>query len=558
MHPAVRFAIALCLVAAGCGVRTPLDLGMDGSVVPNRDAGRDTGSMRCTSPAECNDGLMCNGTESCVGGRCVLGMPPACDDGISCTDDRCSEGLGCTNVPNDDRCGPGQRCTPGVGCTTTICTSDAECSDGLACNGFDVCVMGTCQSFMPPFCDDGIDCTLDACVEPSGFCTSVPDDGRCPPGNRCDAMVGCIGGMCRSPADCDDFAFCNGMEQCAPDGTCFPGRPPTCDDGIACTVDTCSEFAGGCVSTPDSSRCPMGQVCRVDGMTRGCVTLGCTSDFDCDDGSFCNGNERCIASATGRRCVPGSAISCDDMLDCTIDRCLDVVGGCVNEPRSAVEVCGNGVDDECDFAIDCADSECRGAPGCPPVCIPTEMVERTCNDTRDNDCDGSTDCLDFDCLITPICGAREMNCSNGIDDDGDGRTDCRDPDCSTAPVCRDAGPPRDAGPATGEIGVAACTNGADDDRDGRVDCFDTDCRPFGPMSECCNGIDDDGDGLEDVGTCRCFDNSTCVGVGSLDQVCWTSSYSVCLPRCNFYGGDSFCVMYAPGMPRCNAMTGECF
>ena len=48
-----------------------------------------------------------------------------------------------------------------------------------------------------------------------------------------------------------------------------------------------------------------------------------------------------------------------------------------------------------------------------------------------------------------------------------------------------------------------------------------------------------------------------MGVGDLDQVCWEATFSVCAPRCNFYGGDTFCRMYLPDLPRCNAVTGEC-
>ncbi len=77
------------------------------------------------------------------------------------------------------------------------------------------------------------------------------------------------------------------------------------------------------------------------------------------------------------------------------------------------------------------------------------------------------------------------------------------------------------------------------------------------MGECCNDIDDTGDGNVDEFTCRCFDDSICAGHGSLEQVCWSTTYSVCAPRCDFYGGDAFCMMIVPDAPRCNRMTGEC-
>jgi hypothetical protein len=75
------------------------------------------------------------------------------------------------------------------------------------------------------------------------------------------------------------------------------------------------------------------------------------------------------------------------------------------------------------------------------------------------------------------------------------------------------------------------------------------------MGECCNGIDDNGDGNIDELTCRCFDNSFCPTVGNLDQVCWTSTYSICAPRCNFYGGDAFCANFM--LTTCDAVSGQC-
>jgi hypothetical protein len=42
---------------------------------------------------------------------------------------------------------------------------------------------------------------------------------------------------CVVDADCDDGQFCNGAETCDTDtGTCLPGTPVDCDDGVGCTV----------------------------------------------------------------------------------------------------------------------------------------------------------------------------------------------------------------------------------------------------------------------------------------------------------------------------------
>ena len=39
----------------------------------------------CTDDLECDDGLFCNGSETCSSGSCVAGAPVACGDGVSCT-----------------------------------------------------------------------------------------------------------------------------------------------------------------------------------------------------------------------------------------------------------------------------------------------------------------------------------------------------------------------------------------------------------------------------------------------------------------------------------------
>ena len=55
-----------------------------------------------------------------------------------------------------------------------------------------------------------------------------------------------------------------------------------------------------------------------------------------------------------------------------------------------------------------------------------------CNDGIDNDGDGFVDCADFDCAeSTEI----ECNCNDGIDNDGDGFTDCDDFDCEGNSNC---------------------------------------------------------------------------------------------------------------------------
>jgi hypothetical protein len=76
-----------------------------------------------------------------------------------------------------------------------------------------------------------------------------------------------------------------------------------CDDGASCSDDAC--VGGLCVSVPRDERC--------------------------DDGTFCDGFERCVPGAPGsdaRGCAPGSPVACDDGVACTVDACDEVSAAC--------------------------------------------------------------------------------------------------------------------------------------------------------------------------------------------------------------------------------------
>ncbi len=107
------------------------------------------------------------------------------------------------------------------------------------------------------------------------------------------------------------------------------------------------------------------------------------------------------------------------------------------------EQCDNGVDDDGDALVDCADPDCDGqrCGEAAAVCsagacaCPGGAVEVTCQDRRDEDCDGATDCADADCSADPACEASETRCLDGFDNDGDGYPDCADDDCVSTAAC---------------------------------------------------------------------------------------------------------------------------
>ncbi len=135
-----------------------------------------------------------------------------------------------------------------------------------------------------------------------------------------DVEVRAFSEACTTNAECDDGAYCNGTEQCT-NGVCTGGTPVVCDDGVACTADSCNEATDSCVSTPNSGLC--------------------------DDGVACNGTETC--SATG--CQAGTPLDCNDNNACTADSC-NLTLGCQNTPIT------------CNDGNECTTDSCNPASGC--------------------------------------------------------------------------------------------------------------------------------------------------------------------------------------------------
>lgn len=155
------------------------------------------------------------------------------------------------------------------GCGAPECNTNPDCDDGLFCNGAETCVSGNCQAGTPSNCNDGIACTTDSCNEATDSCDHAPNHGSC-----------------------NDGLFCNGTETCNVSTGCQAGTAPNCDDGIACTTDSCNEGTDSCDHTANNAAC--------------------------DDGLYCNGAETCNLS-TG--CVAGTDPCAPDPCDEATDTC---------------------------------------------------------------------------------------------------------------------------------------------------------------------------------------------------------------------------------------------
>ncbi len=272
---------------------------------PGSDGGRTDGGQRdATVPPTDGGGL-------CVGG---------CDDGVECTADACGAS-GCTHTPNDGFCEGSERCSVLMGCIAQLCASDAACSDGLFCNGVERCNSGAagadpatgCLPGTAPRCFDDFSCTTDFCDEGSDSCVYEPNDAAC-------------------------------------------------SDGVSCTIDACdpatSTAASGCVARTDSGLCAgacatIGPAAAVRPGVCGAGTTGCTlgAPVLCDDGNACT-VDTCDASACGARPVDADS---DGFLPqsvggtaCGGDDCNDGSGAV---HPGATELC-NSVDDNCNGTVD--------------------------------------------------------------------------------------------------------------------------------------------------------------------------------------------------------------
>ncbi len=403
------------------------------------------------------------------------------------------------------------------------CTRDVDCSDGVFCNGQEVCTMGLCGPGTPP-CDE------EACDETGRVCTS-----------------GCL----TPDADGDGVASlaCGGDDCADDDPDRFPGNPEVCDaDGHD---EDCDPTTVGDVDVDGdghiSAACCNGTTCGDDCADRlADVFAGATEtcdlrDQDCDgnvdegvsvmlfedlDGDL-YGDSRTLVACAGMARTSTTDIDCDN--------------GVPTRHGAQLEAC-DGRDNDCDEAIDedtvnlpwypDTDGDGFGDPEADPVisCAPVDghsLLPLDCDDAngdlypakaelcngRDDNCDGvagfvitpgDTEDDDRDGYADATCGGDDcddedpynhpggIELCDGLDNDCDGMADEAATDVDWY---LDAD--RDGYGDPGDV-VSSCERQV-----GRVlrggDCADANPVIHPGMVERCNGVDDDCDGTVDEG-----------------------------------------------------------
>ena len=315
-----------------------------------------------------------------------------------------------------------------------VCTEEglAACDAAVpieeACNGIDDNCDGNVDeaSFVEgkyvDLCDDGDDCTTDACKGAEGCTHAALDDDECKDGNPCTVADHCVAGVC-------------------------VGTPVECDDKNPCTDDACND-TGGCVFSDNLSKCDDGDPCTIgdecsEGQCAGYeVNCDCQENSDCgalEDGDTCNGTLYCNQDLFPFSCdiVPDSEVVCPPPAGvhspCLVAFCSPADGTCSEVAANDGALCEDG--DKCSIGDICADGVCQAgvAANCNDGNLCTddacEPAAGCIHENNASPCDDGNVCTLQDACDDGVCAAGQalLSCDDGnpcTDDGCDPLTGC--------------------------------------------------------------------------------------------------------------------------------------
>ena len=320
-----------------------------------------------------------------------------CDDALPTVNSGATEL--CTNVIDDD-------------CNGLATLEDPVCESVVDRDGDGICPVGQDTNGDRDCIDTGEITALVDCDD-SEITVFPGNRENCTDGldNDCNTLVDDFDDMCRSDIDADGDRYCPLGRDLNGDGDCLD--PTEAAGGADCddtNVDVNPGQAEICTDTLDND---------CDGEAN-FEDTECIDLFDADEDGFCpggvdqNGNGHCADS--GEAIAP---FDCDD------------TESSVNP--SAMEMCVNTRDDDCDTLISLADDDCAG--------YLDRDGDRFCfvgfDMNRDGDCadageeGGGSDCNDDDAAIVPESGGMITPeiCIDEVDNNCDGSVDGFDPMC---------------------------------------------------------------------------------------------------------------------------------
>jgi hypothetical protein len=238
-------------------------------------------------------------------------------------------------------------------------------------------------------CDNGVDDDQDQLTD----CA----DTACPQSVRCNAR----GFVCGADKACSVCGGGGGTPE-AREQSCDDGFDNDCDGAIDCADVDCTDRA--CSTSTVVGTC-RSQACACDKTEQTEVSCSDGLDDDCDGKADCE-DPNCL----GKMCDLDRGLACGGVpVSCSVCKS----GQATELPTQ----CGDGQDNDCDGKIDCEDSvDCAGSTcnafgGVCDVqssvavcaCESGKVAETNCADGLDDDCNGKIDCADPNCA-SQSCG----------------------------------------------------------------------------------------------------------------------------------------------------------
>ncbi len=487
----------------------------------------------CTAQAlDCSDGVTCT-VDSCVKGTgCAhTADDGVCDDNDPCTEDGCDAKTGCAVVGASSAtltCNDGNTCTADdhcdgkgmcTGASICSCKSAADCTSSNLCLGAMTCDQGSCvvdPKAVVTCATSGSTCSKSVCDPSSGTCVDAPqNEGKsCADGSACTTDTTCTKGACAAGkgVDCDDNNGCT-EDACKASGGCTysalqgvkcddgsacttadvcskggcVGTPKTCDDKLACTVDSCDKANGDCVFTPADQTCDDGNPCTTGACspTAGCLQTVANEDGKCKDGDSCTtwkcGLGQCKSTYT---CECQTDSDCSDGNGCTDDTCAS--GKCQNAGIAASKQVACDTGDKCQLADSgiCGDGACKTGD-------------------KPKDCGG----IDGACT-KGVCDPKSGQCGLTTKPDGTG-CDADSSGCTTMDFCKSgncqAGAPPDCTGKNSACAVGTCSSSSSAT-------FTCVAAPLSQGAPCDDGkFCTTGDACDGKGACAVSTPTTCTG-----------------------------------------------
>ena len=394
----------------------------------------------CGAPADCEkaDG---------ISAACVSFGPAGSFCGADCSNGGlCPEGFSCVESETVAG-GTAQQCVPDSGACDC---SKASVAMGLAtpcyvengfgrCDGVSVCTgagLEPCDAATP---------VAETCNGVDDDCDGVVDNVSCDDGNACTedscvAETGCVNEPLTG-TECADGNVCTLADHCD-SGACV-GTPIACEDDNPCTDDACNP-TGGCVFTNNAAKCDDLDPCTVADACEAGQCLGFPVACDCagpgdpacaalDDGNLCNGALYCNTDTLPFLCAtdPATVVTCQQP-EGPHAFCLEST---CNPDTGACVVAPDHEGLACDDGDACTlDDRCQQG-----VCAGD--VEANCTDGNlctDDSCDPAAGCLNvpntLPCFDGSFCTQGD-SCGGGSCQPGPTEADCNDGNPCTTDSC---------------------------------------------------------------------------------------------------------------------------